>query len=222
MQYGGAHNRVGTWTETGSTIAGPIIAGPNPCNTVTMPAEKRKPRPQLKVRTQTVTSHNSEATSAPRPATSQTRTHTTQVPRWNLKLSEWLTIFAYIDAHPMLPQTEIVKHFATLKSGALFFTQLTLSRKLQERSDLEACAQDNPSALHLKCPRVVTRPDIERALFLWVKHMEAKGEEVNGPMLKEKCSRFEELFNVHQENLHFYFIMLFHAFSCFSVKAREK
>jgi hypothetical protein len=34
--------------------------------------------------------------------------------------------------------------------------------------------------------RVVTRPDVERALILWVRHMEERGETVNGPMLKAK------------------------------------
>jgi hypothetical protein len=39
-------------------------------------------------------------------------------------------------------------------------------------------------------------PDVERALFLWVKHMEEKGETVNGPMLVTKRGKFEDSFNV--------------------------
>jgi hypothetical protein len=46
--------------------------------------------------------------------------------------------------------------------------------------------KDNPNALSSKRPRIVTRPDVDRALFLWIKQMEEKGEHVNGPMLKEK------------------------------------
>jgi hypothetical protein len=46
---------------------------------------------------------------------------------------------------------------------------------------------------------VVTRPDVEKALFLWVRYMEQKGEQVNGPMLKEKRCRFEVLFNVPED-----------------------
>ncbi|KIJ39132.1 hypothetical protein M422DRAFT_258011 [Sphaerobolus stellatus SS14] len=42
-------------------------------------------------------------------------------------------------------------------------------------------------------------PDVERALALWVHHMEEKGETVNGPMLAEKCGRFEEAFGVLKE-----------------------
>jgi len=49
--------------------------------------------------------------------------------------------------------------------------------------ELEARANDNPSALSSKCPCIVTQPDVEKAVYLWVKQMEAKGEVVNGPML---------------------------------------
>ncbi|KIO01469.1 hypothetical protein M404DRAFT_150241 [Pisolithus tinctorius Marx 270] len=79
----------------------------------------------------------------------------------NLTLSDWLTVFAYIDAHPALLQNCVVKHFQTLKSGALNFTQATLSHKLCNRVALEAHANDNPNALSSKRPRIVTRPDVE-------------------------------------------------------------
>jgi copper oxidase (laccase) domain-containing protein len=85
-----------------------------------------------------------------------------------------------------MPQCDIVNHFKSLQSGALIFTQSTLSRKLKERLTLEARIKDNPNALSSKRPRIVTRPDVDRALFLWIKQMEEKGEHVNGPMLKEK------------------------------------
>ena len=45
-------------------------------------------------------------------------------------LSDWLTVFAYVDAHPSVSQIEVVKHFRTLKTGALLFSQSTLSWKL--------------------------------------------------------------------------------------------
>ena len=63
-------------------------------------------------------------------------------------------------------------------------------------AELEAHVSKTPSALSLKQPHVVTHPDVEKALFLWVKHMEEKGESVNGPMLIAKHQKFEELFNV--------------------------
>jgi hypothetical protein len=37
----------------------------------------------------------------------------------------------------LTPQSDVVTHFKTLQSGALTFTQATLSRKLKERPDLE-------------------------------------------------------------------------------------
>jgi hypothetical protein len=61
---------------------------------------------------------------------------------------------------------------------------------------MEACVNNNPNALSSKHPMVVTRPDIERALILWIRHMENKHEMVTGPMLQEKWKRFEDEFNV--------------------------
>jgi len=43
-----------------------------------------------------------------------------------------------------------------------------------------------PTALSSKRIWVVTRPDVEDALVLWVKHMEEKNEHVTGPMLVVK------------------------------------
>src|SRR6267154_4434075 len=119
--------------------------------------------------------------------------------RQNLTLNDWLTVFAYIDAHPTISQCDIVNHFKSLQSGALIFTQSTLLCKLKERLTLEACINDNPNTLSSKRPRTVTRPDVDRALFLWVKQMEEKGEHVNGPMLKEKRQKFEELLEVPED-----------------------
>ena len=42
--------------------------------------------------------------------------------------------------------------------------------------------------------------DVEWALYLWFLHMQnAKGEIVTGPMLQEKCSRFEDEFQVPEK-----------------------
>ncbi|KAF8130344.1 hypothetical protein EV363DRAFT_1417424 [Boletus edulis] len=108
-----------------------------------MPAERRKPHPQGQLKTRALVANvRGEAPEhKTQTLSSQNASHQ------NLKLSDWLTIFAYIDTHPTLPQTEVVKHFATLRAGALVFTQSTLSRKLRERSDLEQHVHDNPSAL---------------------------------------------------------------------------
>ena len=61
---------------------------------------------------------------------------------------------------------------------------------------MEARVNDNPLVLSSKRPRVVTRPDIERALVLWVQDMEQRGKTVSGPMLREKRKRFENKFQV--------------------------
>jgi len=95
-----------------------------------------------------------------------------------------------------MSQDDIVEYFKTCVEGALKFTQSTLSRKLKSREKLEARANYNPTALSSKCPHIVTCPDVEKALYLWVKQMEAKGEVVNGPMLVAKHGRFEMAFDI--------------------------
>ena len=41
--------------------------------------------------------------------------------RNNLTLHDWMTVFAYIDAHPGTSQDMIVKHFKTRAEGTLTF-----------------------------------------------------------------------------------------------------
>jgi hypothetical protein len=117
-------------------------------------------------------------------------------PRQHLTLADWITVYAYVDKHPTASQGDIVKHFGTLPTGALIFNQSTLSRKLRQRSGMEARVSSHPNALSGKRPRAVVRPDVERALILWIRHMENKGETVTGLMVKEKRRRFEDEFQV--------------------------
>jgi hypothetical protein len=126
-----------------------------------MPNMTRKPREKpapYKQRSETVTS------AKPHKVTT----------RKNLTLNDWLVVFAYIDTHPHQSQAETVLHFEKELTGALAFSQSALSRTLKRRPELEARINSNPNALSSKCPRVVTRPDVERALFTWVKHMEIR------------------------------------------------
>lgn len=53
-----------------------------------------------------------------------------------------------------------------------------------------------PTVLSSKRACIVTRPDVEKALQLWVQHMEQKCETVTGSMLVEKRAQFEDLFKV--------------------------
>ena len=132
------------------------------------------------------------------PATSAKEQNTDST-RSNLTLHDWMTVFAYIDEHPDTSQADVVQDFATRQTGALHFTQSTLSRKLKGRANLGHRVHDNPSALSSKRPRIVTRPDVEKSLVHWVRHMDGKGEHVSGPMLQEKRKRFEELLGVPEE-----------------------
>jgi len=94
-----------------------------------------------------------------------------QLTQQNLTLADWLTVLKYVDEHPLVPQGDVVEHFKTKIDGALHFTQSSLSRTTRKRSELEARSQSNPTALSSKRARIVTRPDVERALVLWVYHM---------------------------------------------------
>ncbi|KIK92042.1 hypothetical protein PAXRUDRAFT_148165 [Paxillus rubicundulus Ve08.2h10] len=110
----------------------------------------------------------------------------------NLTLANWMHIYSFVDSHPSVAQTQIVQHFNSLKTNAPLFEQSTLSCKLWERPKMEAHIDDNPTTLSSKRPHVVTSPAVELALIHWVQHMEARGETATGPMLLEKCRRFEE------------------------------
>jgi Tc5 transposase DNA-binding domain len=116
--------------------------------------------------------------------------------RENLTLHDWLVVFRYMDDHPKESQSNVVAYFRSLRDGSLHFDQSTLSRNLKKRQELENRAASFPTALSQKRQRIVTRPDVERSLLLWVRHMEDKNETVSGPMLKEKRARIEEALNV--------------------------
>ena len=98
-----------------------------------------------------------------------------------------MTVYAHVDTLPQpIKQVDVVQYFATRPEGPLIFTQSTLSCKLQQCSDMEAHVKSNANALSSKQPCVVTRLDIDRALWLWVQHMEQKKETVNSAMLVTK------------------------------------
>jgi hypothetical protein len=122
------------------------------------------------------------------------------ITRKNLTLFDWMIVYAYVDTLPQpIKQGDVVKYFATRPEGPLVFTQSTLSCKLQHRSEMEARVTSNPNALSRKRPRIVTRPDVDRALWLWVQHMEHKREVVNSGMLIAKRAVFEEALDVPED-----------------------
>ncbi|KIK91547.1 hypothetical protein PAXRUDRAFT_149261, partial [Paxillus rubicundulus Ve08.2h10] len=93
----------------------------------------------------------------------------------NLTLADWKQVYSFIDAHPDAAQAQIVQHFSPLKTNAHQFNQSTLSCKLWECPKMEACVDNNPTALSSKRPHIVTSPAVQHALIYWICHMEAKG-----------------------------------------------
>ncbi|PPQ75268.1 hypothetical protein CVT25_000841 [Psilocybe cyanescens] len=74
----------------------------------------------------------------------------------NLTLADWISVFKFIDSHPLLSQGDVVTHFKNKKDGALYFDQSTLSRKIKRRHELEGRVNSHPNALSSKRMRVVT------------------------------------------------------------------
>ena len=123
-----------------------------------------------------------------------------EMARKNLTLFDWMTVYAYVDTLPQpIKQGDVVRYFATRPEGPLIFTQSTLSRKLQHHSEMEAHAMSNANALSSKRPCIVTRPDVDRALWLWVQHMEQQREVINSAMLTAKRAVFEEALDVPED-----------------------
>jgi len=115
-----------------------------------------------------------------------------------LTLGDWLHVVEWYDQNQPVSQDATVKHFRNLREGALIFDQASLSRHLTKKGrqkDQERLAA-TPTALSAKKARIVTRPDVEEALRLWVEHMERRRETVTGAMLVEKRARFEDKLNV--------------------------
>jgi len=164
-----------------------------------MPKELGKCKPQVKCTPKgTQNSKHSDKTQKNAPKTSaQPITHQA---RQNLTLHDWMTVFKHIDNQPKpINQGEIIEYFQSRPAGVLIFTQSTLSRKLKDREKLENRVSSNPNALSSKRPCIVTRPDVDEALSLWVRHMEEKQLVVNSAMLTAKRVKFEDRFNVPEE-----------------------
>ena len=117
----------------------------------------------------------------------------------NLTVNDWLTVFAFIDTHLHISQTGKCDHFWSLAGGTLEFNHATLSWKLKKWENLEAYATSFLNAVSTKCECIVTHPDVDWALYLWVKSMEAESEVVTGSMLCTKWRFFEQELGVPEE-----------------------
>ena len=105
---------------------------------------------------------------------------------------EKLTNATMIVLQPRLSHHIFICSQITVLSDVKSFQHLSPNGHKEDKEWLES----NPTALSSKCARVVTRPDVERALVKWFKHMEEKGEHVTGAMLMAKREKFENAFQV--------------------------
>ena len=110
----------------------------------------------------------------------------------------------YYDDHQPMSQKELDHYFANCAEGTLIFNQLTLSQHLSKKGQ-DADQHKFVSyltAISSKRIQVVVRPDVERCLVLWVKHMEEEQKEtVNGAMLVAKHKKFENDLKVPENEI---------------------
>ncbi|KAJ3996943.1 hypothetical protein F5050DRAFT_1554194, partial [Lentinula boryana] len=159
-----------------------------------MPKETRTPRPKP-------SPYTNRKSRTPKQHKPQTAAVPLDPPRkQHLTLNDKLQILVFIEQNPTLTQRRVVDYFATRPTGVLCLTQSQVSRIIRDQEKLKERANQNPTALSSKKARVVTRPDVDRALYLWVKHLnDEKGETASGPMLEAKRHTFEIAFNVPEE-----------------------
>ncbi|KAH9037600.1 hypothetical protein EDB85DRAFT_1888295 [Lactarius pseudohatsudake] len=81
--------------------------------------------------------------------------------------------------HLTMPTDQTCKVQAKLKP----YASKPGPKKLKKQKELEAYATSFPDAVSTKRERIVTCPDVDQALYLWVKSMEAKNEIVTGCLL---------------------------------------
>lgn len=119
----------------------------------------------------------------------------------NLTLHDWLTVYQQCDSLPEgWRQSQVVEHFRNRKEDPLIFDQSTLSRKIKQRKEIEERVKAYPGALSSRRLRVVTAPQVEQALALWVQQMLSRKATVSVTMLIAKREWFEAKLDVNEED----------------------
>lgn len=119
----------------------------------------------------------------------------------NLTLHDWLTVYQHCDSLPEgWRQSQVVEHFRNRKEDPLIFDQSTLSRKIKQRKEIEERVKAYPGALSSRRLRVVTAPQVEQALALWVQQMLSRKATVSVTMLIAKREWFEAKLDVNEED----------------------
>ncbi|KAJ7614174.1 hypothetical protein FB45DRAFT_697418, partial [Roridomyces roridus] len=123
--------------------------------------------------------------------------------RQDLTYHDWIQVFDYMDDHKSLSPKQVVAYFnlrPDKAGGKLQFGQSALSKKLKQKDHIRATvATGEPNVLSMKRARVVTSPEVDKALGLWVQDMERKRHTVTGPMLIEQRKRFEVALDIPEE-----------------------
>jgi hypothetical protein len=158
------------------------------------PHEKKNPNP-VKAGWKPKNSSSSGATPVPAFKSAATKA----ADRKRLTVGDWLTVFEWWDGHPQATQREVVQEFASRRVGALHFKQSTLSEAVGRRPKMQGLADENSANLSRSRAWVVVCPEVDRALVLWQKHMEEKGELATQVMLQVKRQWFEKAMNIPED-----------------------
>lgn len=114
----------------------------------------------------------------------------------NLTTGQWLDVIDFVKSHPDMTQEAVCVHF---RSKGWKLKQGTLSKNLKREDQLRQQALATSNGPNTKRARIVTCPEVERALLLWFRAMEERGESPTGAMLVEKRRRFEIAMDIPPE-----------------------
>ncbi|QRV83452.1 tigger transposable element-derived protein 6 [Ceratobasidium sp. AG-Ba] len=116
-------------------------------------------------------------------------------PKRHLTFAEKLKILDfYHDYKAHLTQQQVVARVKAMVYTS--FAQSTLSGYLKDEPRIRACTSANPSRLHFKQQTSVKLPEVETALFEWIKQIHGGGIQLTGALICEKAREFCRLFDM--------------------------
>ncbi|QRW13379.1 tigger transposable element-derived protein 4 [Ceratobasidium sp. AG-Ba] len=116
-------------------------------------------------------------------------------PKRHLTFTEKLKILDFYHEHKArLTQQQVVTRVKAM--GYTSFAQSTLSGYLKDEPRIRAYMSANPSRLHFKQQTSVKLPEVEAALFEWIKQRHGGGIRLTGALICEKAREFCRLFDI--------------------------
>ncbi|KAG8747572.1 hypothetical protein FRC10_000708, partial [Ceratobasidium sp. 414] len=119
-------------------------------------------------------------------------------PKQHLTFSEKLKILDFYHQHrARLTQQQVVTRVRAM--GYSSFAQSTLSGYLKDEQRIRSYASAHPGRLHFKQHTTVKLPQVEEALYEWIKQKQEGGVCLTGALICEKARDFCRMLNVPEE-----------------------